>query len=213
MVFKGKRYTYDEFIRILDDDFNGHEALRLELLNMNKFGNDTEVDAYSVNVVSMYFDLIDELRLPENWYAVGGIYSLHRDNTLAFDIPATPDGRKAGEAYSENQSPAYGADKSGVTALLNSIAKLPFHRTANGGLNITFTHRVEPEILQALFNTYFSMGGLHVGINMLDKALLRDAMARPDKHKSLTVRLFGFSEYFVSLPDWQQSAVLNRTEY
>ena len=213
MVFKGKRYTYDEFIRILDADFAGHEALRLELLNMTKYGNDSEVDDYSVNVVNMYFDLIDELRLPEHWYAVGGIYSLHRDNTLAFDIPATPDGRKAGEAYSENQSPAYGADKSGMTALLNSMVKLPFHRTANGGLNITFTHKVEPDILKALFNTYFSMGGLHVGINMLDKALLREAMAQPEKHKSLTVRLFGFSEYFVSLPDWQQTAVLNRTAY
>ncbi len=213
MVFKGKRYAYDEFIQILDNNYEGHESLRLELLNMNKFGNDSEVDDYSVNVMNMYFDLIDELRLPEHWYAVGGIYALHRDNTLAVDIPATPDGRKAGDPYSENQSPTYGADRSGMTALLRSLAKLPFYRTANGGLNITFTHKVEPEILQALFNTYFSMGGLHVGINMLDKALLRDAMARPEAHKSLTVRLYGFSEYFVSLPDWQQTAVLNRTEY
>ena len=97
--------------------------------------------------------------------------------------------------------------------MLASMAKLPFHRTANGGLNVTFTHKVEPEILQALFTTYFNMGGLHVGINMLDKALLRAAMENPGQHKSLTVRLYGFSEYFVSLPDWQQMAVMNRTEH
>lgn len=27
------------------------------------------------------------------------------------------------------------------------------------------------------------------------------------------LRLYGFSEYFVSLPKWQQLAILNRTEY
>jgi pyruvate-formate lyase len=35
----------------------------------------------------------------------------------------------------------------------------------------------------------------------------------PEHYKSLTVRLYGFSEYFVSLPKWQQLAVLNRTAY
>jgi len=40
-----------------------------------------------------------------------------------------------------------------------------------------------------------------------------DAMENPEKYKSLTVRLYGFSEYFISLPKWQQIAVLNRTEY
>lgn len=38
-------------------------------------------------------------------------------------------------------------------------------------------------------------------------------MRNPDKYKSLTVRLYGFSEYFVSLPAWQQIAVINRTAY
>ena len=42
---------------------------------------------------------------------------------------------------------------------------------------------------------------------------LEDAMVNPEKYKSLTVRLYGFSEYFVSLPKWQQLAILNRTEY
>lgn len=38
-------------------------------------------------------------------------------------------------------------------------------------------------------------------------------MVNPDKYKSLTVRLCGISEYFVSLHKWQQLAVLNRTQY
>ena len=57
------------------------------------------------------------------------------------------------------------------------------------------------------------MGGLHVGISVADREMLEDAMVNPDKYKSLTVRLYGFSEYFISLPKWQQIAVINRTRY
>ena len=72
---------------------------------------------------------------------------------------------------------------------------------------------MHPEILQALVVSYFEMGGFHVGISVIDRETLKDAMENPDKYKSLTVRLYGFSEYFVSLPKWQQLAILNRTEY
>lgn len=82
-----------------------------------------------------------------------------------------------------------------------------------GGLNLTFSQKLSPDILQALIVSYFQMGGLHVGISVIDRTALIDAMQNPDKYKSLTVRLYGFSEYFISLPEWQQIAVLNRTEY
>ena len=100
-----------------------------------------------------------------------------------------------------------------ITALLNSLAKLPLDETVTGGLNLTFAQKVTPEILKSLITSYFSNGGFHVGISVIDRETLKDAMVNPDKYKSLTVRLYGFSEYFVSLPKWQQLAVLNRTEY
>ncbi len=138
---------------------------------------------------------------------------MERDNSWAQDIPATPNGRKSGTAISENQSPTYGCDKKGITALLCSVSKLPFKRTGAGGLNLTFSSKVNPEILSALIQGYFKMGGIHVGISVVDKEVLRDAMKHPEKYPTLTVRLYGFSEYFISLPEWQQLAVINRTDY
>jgi formate C-acetyltransferase len=213
LVFRDQRFSYPEFMAILDRNFDGHESLLLELQNMTRFGNDSAVDNYAVMIAHSFLDALDQLDLEEGWYAVGGFYSLEKDNTSAGEIPATPDGRLAGTPFSENQSPVYGGDRKGITALLNSLAKLPFARCANGGLNITFSQNIPPPILQSLLTTYFEKGGIHAGISVVNREILQDAMARPEKYKSLTVRLYGFSEYFISLPEWQQRAVLNRTAY
>ena len=145
--------------------------------------------------------------------AARGRGTSRRSRSWRGDVGALPNGKKAGMPFSENQSPTYGADKNGITALLKSVSKLPFDRAFGGGLNLTFSKAVSPEILRSLVAAYFDLGGQHVGVTVLDKDTLRDAMAHPEKYQSLTVRLYGFSEYFVSLPPWQQLAVLNRTEY
>ncbi len=214
LVFKEKRYTYRELMNILDANFEGYEPLRHELRTAVRFGNDDDAaDAYTNMAGNAYMDAIDALKLKDNYYAIGGFYSLERENTWREQVRATPDGRLDGDPFSENQSPVYGADKNGITALLNSVAKLPFERTATGGLNLTFSRNPTPDVLSALTLSYFEKGGFHVGISVIDREVLQDAMKHPEKYRSLTVRLYGFSEYFISLPDWQQLAVLNRTEY
>ncbi len=212
LVFKGS-VPYAEFAKALQADFVGYEALHQKLLSLPKFGNDGEADAYAVEMAHLLIDAVEQARHEENEIIAPSFYSLQRENEWAADTPATPDGKRAGVAISENQSPVYGADKKGVTALLNSLAKIPFRRTAAGGLNLAFSAPVRGDILRALAKTYFDKGGLHIGITVMDKDVLRDAMQHPEKHRALTVRLYGFSEYFISLPEWQQLAVLDRTAF
>ena len=213
LVFKEKRYSYKEFAKIIKNNYENNQELLNEIKNYTMFGNDTEIDSYTVLAGNTFLDAVDSVEHKDNHYLTAGFYSLERENTWASEIGATPNGRKAGEPFSENQSPTYGADKSGVTALLKSLSKLPFDRTVTGGLNLTFSQKISPEIMKALVVSYFQMGGFHVGISVIDRKTLEDAMVNPEKYKSLTVRLYGFSEYFVSLPKWQQLAILNRTEY
>lgn len=212
LVFKEKRYTYTEFMNILKSDYEGNEQLIQEITNYTRFGNDTAIDEYAVMAGNAFMDAVDLIKLKNNFFASGGFYSLHVDNVWK-NIGATPDGRKYGTPISENQSPTYGADKSGITALFNSLSKLPLDRNVTGGLNVTFSQNMAPDILKALIVTYFKNGGFHVGITVVDKEVLKDAIKNPDKYQSLTVRLYGFSEYFVSLAPWQQVAIINRTSY
>ncbi len=212
LVFKGD-VPYGEFIDMLKADFAGYDSVYERIAALPKFGNDSDEDMYTAEMANTLIDAVEGAYHTEKEYIMPSLYSLERENVWAETIPATPDGRRSGKPFSENQSPVYGADKKGITALLNSLSKLPFGRTAAGGLNLNFSSKVEPRILQALIETYFSLGGLHVGMTVLDRRVLEDAMAHPEKYKTLTIRMYGFSEYFITLAEWQQRAVLNRTVY
>ena len=212
LVFRGGM-QYAELAQMLRADFVGYEDALARMRALPKFGNDTEADRYTVQMAELLVQAVERAQHPTQELILPSFYSLERNNVWASEIPATPDGRRAGTPFSENQSPVYGADKNGITALLNSLAKLPLDKTAAGGLNLTFSAPVAPPILQALVKAYFQEGGLHVGITVLDRNTLRDAMQHPEQYRALTVRLYGFSEYFVNLPEWQQLAVLDRTAY
>ena len=212
LVFRGN-VPYRTFAEALRADFVGYDALYEQICSCPRFGNDEECDRYTVEMAELLISSVERAKHPENEIIAPSFYSLERENAWAAETPATPDGRRAGTAFSENQSPVYGADRKGITALLCSLSKIPFSKTAAGGLNLTFSSAVRPEILQALVRTYFEKGGLHVGITVLDRRVLEDAMVHPEKYRSLTVRMYGFSEYFITLPEWQQIAILNRTAY
>lgn len=212
LVFHGD-IPYSRFVKMLQDDFVGYADVDERIAALPRFGNDNDEDHYTVEMADLLIDAVENAKHTEQEILLPSLYSLERENSWAETVPATPDGRRAGKPFSENQSPVYGADKKGITALLNSLAKLPFARTPAGGLNLTFSSAVDPKILEALVTTYFQKGGLHVGITVLNRETLQDAMKHPEKYKTLTVRMYGFSEYFVNLAEWQQLAVLNRTVY
>ena len=44
LVFKEKRFSYNEFMKILNSNYENLEELRQEILNYTRFGNDSEAD-------------------------------------------------------------------------------------------------------------------------------------------------------------------------
>lgn len=66
------------------------------------------------------------------------------------------------------------------------------------------------ERLLALIESYFRRGGLHVQINVLDAATLKEALQNPERHRDLMVRVTGFSAYFTSLSRDVQEDLVRR---
>ena len=67
--------------------------------------------------------------------------------------------------------------------------------------------------LSNLLKTYFAAGGQHLQLNIVDSEVLREAQRRPDAFRTLTVRVVGYSAYFVALSPDVQEEVLARTAH
>ncbi len=144
--------------------------------------------------------------------------STDRDFTGAGEgVGATPDGRSAGEMISENQSPTVGMDKEGLTALFNSLSKIPFDRITGGPLNV----KLHPSAVQgekgleafaAAVKTFMRDGGLQVQVNVVSREELLNAQEHPDRYPDLCVRVTGYSAYFVQMGKKAQDELIARSE-
>ena len=221
LVCRSRERSLAELRDILNADFEGHEPLRQRLLNQcPKYGNDDRTaDAIAVEVANMFCDEVVRCNdVPHDIRFWPEIYTYHSNRRLGRALGATADGRKRGENISENQSPVYGMDRSGITASLSSMAKLPTDRTPGGGTNV----KIHPsavrgeaglDALSNLLKTYFSLGGQHLQLNIVDASTLVEAQRDPDAYRTLSVRVVGYSAYFCSLTKDVQDDIIRRTEH
>ena len=134
-----------------------------------------------------------------------------------------PDGRKAGEPLSPGANPSYGAEKNGLLASLNSVAKLPYEYALDGISNTqtiapdTLGHNEEERVktLVGVLDGYFAKGAHHLNVNVFGLDKLRDAMEHPEKpeYANFTIRVSGYAVKFIDLTREQQLDVIARNAH
>ncbi|MDD4849816.1 MAG: pyruvate formate lyase family protein, partial [Gemmiger sp.] len=163
LVFEEKKLTAAELTQAMNDNFVGHERVRRMLLDVPKYGNDIPyVDDIMLNVHNYLCETIKE-QAPlvglKSYLAVN--INNAQNTTLGRWVGATPDGRKAGTPMANANNPSSGSDKNGLTAMLNSIVKLPHDNHAGMVQNIRFTRETwnnpDGQAL-ALVEDYFERG-------------------------------------------------------
>ncbi len=218
-VYEEGWLSLEELRDALACNFAGREELRLKLQSRYpKWGNDDDaVDRIAVEIAECFCQAALAHRDPVVGMCWPGIYSYHRFKLAGTLAGATPDGRLAGTPVSENQGPGPGRDRLGPTAMLSSLAKLPFHLTPGGG----HTMALHPSLvsgpggtlhLSELVETYFRMGGQHLQINIVNPETLRAAQQEPERYRGLTVRVTGYSAYFVTLDKQAQDILIASAE-
>lgn len=220
LVFEEKRFTLTEFVELLKSNWEGEEYLRNYVKErFPKFGNDdSEVDEIACRVARIFVEELKKAAHTDTGRKLyPSIYSLWHHREFGKKCAASADGRFMGEEISESQSPVYGTEANGPTAMFNSVAKLPFDQTPSGGINVKFQPRLFRgekgyRNLGTLLEGYFDKGGMHAQVNVIGRETLEDAVEHPEKHKNLLVRVVGYSAYFVSLSPEQQREMIDRTE-
>jgi len=129
---------------------------------------------------------------------------------------AMPDGRNAGEPLGNSIGPRTGADKSGLTAMLNSVSSLPLDKGVGGTtLNVLLPASfLKTEALRKdiglIMKSYLENGGQMAQITTASREEMLDAKVHPERHGNLIVRIGGFSIRFIELNDKAQDEIIAR---
>lgn len=218
LVYDEKRLTLPELVDVLDKDFEGFEDIHRLCLDAPKYGNDDDAaDSMAQRVFNDMADMTIE---------AGRRAGLHRYNIVSVNnsmsaewggfCAASPCGRKKGSPMANANGPSIGADKCGVTALLNSMSK--FDPTKHVGVinNVRFTKELFKEAgeqVAAVLKAFYQNGGVQTNLCVVGREDLENAMKRPEDYQNLMVRIGGFSARFVTLNPIVQREILERTTY
>ena len=187
-----------------------------------RYGNDDErADEIAVWLLKTFMTKIRKHHTYRNSEPTTSILTITSNVVYGKATGALPDGRGAYEPFSPGANPAYGAEKNGLLASLNSTAKLPYEYALDG---ISNTQTINPGALGhdedersrnlvSVLDGYFLQGGHHLNVNVFGVEKLKDAMAHPENpaYANFTIRVSGYAVKFIDLTREQQLDVIART--
>ena len=187
-----------------------------------RYGNDDDrADDIAVWLLDTYMTKVRKHHTYRNAEPTTSILTITSNVVYGKKTGTLPDGRKAGEPLSPGANPAYGAEKNGLIASLNSVAKIPYTWSLDG---ISNTQTINPSALgnneadqkNNLVNVmdgYFAQGAHHLNVNVFGVEKLLDAQAHPEKEEyaNFTIRVSGYAVKFIDLTKEQQDDVISRT--
>ena len=223
VVYERREATLGEVAAACRANFEGHERLRAKLLGAPKHGND---DPRVDDIIDLVERLRDEpmkeiCRDPRGGSKFGNTHITKAAAVLTGKTtPATPDGRLAGTPLASSVAASAGAERSGPTAVLNSVCKLHAAKSWQSGYQVNlrfqnsmFASKPNRDKIRAMLNVYFAAGGQQLQINAIDTEMLRAAQKNPGQYRDLVVRVAGFSEFFVNLTPAMQEEIIARTAH
>ena len=187
-----------------------------------RYGNDDDrADEIAVWLLKTFLEMIKKRHTYRDSEPTTSILTITSNVVYGKATGSMPDGRRAGEPLSPGANPSYGAEKSGLLASLNSVAKLPYEWALDG---ISNTQTISPDALghdaaervtnlTHVLDGYFNQGAHHLNVNVFGTEKLIDAMEHPEKEEyaNFTIRVSGYAVKFIDLTREQQLDVISRT--
>ncbi len=220
-VFEEKIFTAEKMLEMLRANYVGFEDERRLILEKGRFfGNDDDfADSIANSIVDAIYEVRNGVKSDEiNTLVVGSFVGATHPNIIFGKLTkATPDGRKDGDAFTMGITQSEGKDKNGLTALLNSIAKINYRKfcgciVSNIKMDKSMISTDEKlKKLSQLYSTFLKNGGMQLQINYLSQEDLIKAQKNPENYQNLIVRVTGYSGYFTRFDTDLQNDIIRRT--
>ena len=215
-VYDEKKLSITELRDILDNNWEGAENLRQEILKYGeKYGNGNPVaDAFSCEAIEFLSQCLNGRPNGRGGVHRLGLFSIDWIFSYGKALGASADGRHAGDPISKNLSASVGMDKKGVTGLMRSVLKQDHTLAPNGAVLDLALHPTSVkgdeglEIMYSLLSLYFAGGGYALQMNVVGRETLEAAQREPEKYQNLQVRLCGWNVYFTDLEREVQNQII-----
>lgn len=218
-VEEEKKLTWEELQTILKNNWEGAEHIRLMFKSIPRYGSgNSRADYYAKLIADMYTNLMIGTPTKDGFRVLPGIFS-HGDVYIhGRNLPATPNGRYAGDPISHSADPDPGFLPGGgtaPTAKANAVARVQSGYGNSTPLQIDMDSKLAKEmggkeIIKAFIKAHNQMGGTLININVVSKEKILEAHANPDKYPDLVVRVTGYSAFFKSLSKEYRQQVVDR---
>ena len=222
LVYDEKMITRHELLEALQADFKGYEIIQTMLLNkVPKYGNDVKwVDELGAKWAGYFRERMKDYTNYRGGLYHTGMYTVSAHVPMGENVGASPDGRNALTPLADGgMSPVYGRDMVGPTAVLKSVSRMKDSYTTNGGLlNMKFLpefFKTETGMMkfENFLRAFVDLKIPHIQFNVVRREDLLDAKLHPEQHRSLTIRVAGYTAYFVELAGKLQDEIIERTAY
>lgn len=212
-VFEEKEYSLIDVKKMIFLNYEGYsEAVRVLKNSDKRYGqDDDEIMELSNEITKFVTEITKDFRTPIGGKLKFGVSSPSYI-TDATQTLASFDGRKKGEPFvvhiSNDRLNSY-------TEIINFAAGLDYGDNRFNGNVVDFM--MNPSFLEYNFDKFVTllMRGTEVGyfqlqVNVVSSEVLIEAKKSPDKYPNLIVRVWGFSAYFVELPESYQNLLIER---
>ena len=217
LVYDEKKLSLETLDAALKANFEGYEEVRQMLRDVPKYGNDhEEADAMAARVLEHFWREIGKYTSRRGGVYTGACSLLTDGNYMGVKTGPLPDGRRAGETLGNTIGPRTSSDRSGVTAMLASVAKMPLKLGVGGSTcNVLFPKEIlqTPESrrkIAGLVRTFMIMGGQLAQVTTASKEDMIDAKVHPEDHENLIVRVGGYSKRFNECGEDTKDEIIKR---
>lgn len=221
-VFDRKQLTLKEFCDILDNNYEGHEKFRLQLLkDADKYGNDKDLpDGFAKDIIDFIAKYVcgkpNAKKRGGKWTC--GFHVARMSYTQGEATAASPNGRKKGEELSKNCSASMGQNKEGATSAILSVTKIDATAfTGDAALDLGLLPSAVKgddglEAMYGLLMTFLKRNGHAIHINVFDADTLREAQKHPEKYQDLQIRVCGWNVLWNNINKIEQDGFIKQAE-